>query len=317
MIGEVQSALDSAGPEAARIEALWWVFFWVSAAVYAAVLTALGLAIVRGRERAEVPPVGAADRAVRPYVIGATGLTVVILFVLLGASIGTGRSLSRLDREAAVTIRVTARQWWWEATYEDGTPSEWFTTANELHIPVGYPVIVRGTSADVIHSFWVPNLHGKVDLIPGRNNVRWLQADQPGTYRGQCAEFCGLQHARMALTVVAEPMESFEAWRRAQRLPAREPQTATERRGREVFESLTCVMCHTIRGTRAAGRVAPELTHLKSRRTLAAGTLPNTRGHLAGWILDPQSVKPGNHMPPSGLASDEAQALVAYLDSLQ
>jgi cytochrome c oxidase subunit II len=316
VIEHVQSAVDAAGPEAARIEWLWWVFFWVSVVVWVAVVVVLAGAIIRGRRQRELPAAAVADRAMRPVVIGATALTVLILFGLLGASIGTGRSLSRLDRQAAVTIGINARQWWWEATYEDGTPSEWFTTANELHIPVGQPVIVRGTSSDVIHSFWVPNLHGKVDLIPGRNNLRWIQADVAGTYRGQCAEFCGLQHARMALTVVAEPMEKFEAWRRAQRQPAREPQDETQRRGRAVFESATCVMCHTVRGTAAAGRVAPDLTHLKSRLTLAAGTLPNTRGHLAGWILDPQSVKPGNHMPPSGLASDEVQALLAYLDSL-
>jgi cytochrome c oxidase subunit 2 len=317
VIEHVQSAVDAAGPQAARIEALWWVFFWVCAAVYAAVLGVLALAIVRGRRRREIPAADVLDRSLRPFVIGATALTVVILFVLLGASVGTGRSLSRLEGQAAVTIRINARQWWWEATYEDGTPSEWFTTANEVHIPVGRPVIVRGTSSDVIHSFWVPNLHGKVDLIPGRNSVRWIQADRQGTYRGQCAEFCGLQHARMALTVVAEPMDRFEAWRRAQRLPARDPSDDAQRRGRAVFESLTCPMCHTVRGTSAGGRVAPDLTHLKSRLTLAAGTLPNTRGHLAGWILDPQSVKPGNHMPPSGLAADEVQGLLAYLDSLQ
>jgi cytochrome c oxidase subunit 2 len=317
VIDHVQSAVDAAGPQAARIEALWWIFFWISATVWLAVVVVLALAIRRGLRQENVPAAAVADRAVRPVVVAATALTVVILFGLLGASIGTGRGLSRLDREPAVTISINARQWWWEATYEDGTPSEWFTTANELHIPVGRPVIVRGTSSDVIHSFWVPNLHGKVDLIPGRHNVRWIQADRAGTYRGQCAEFCGLQHARMALAVVAEPMESFEAWRRAQRLPAREPQDDAQRRGRAVFESSTCAMCHGIRGTRAAGRVAPDLTHLKSRQTLAAGTLPNTRGHLAGWILDPQSVKPGNHMPPSGLAADEVQALIAYLDSLR
>jgi cytochrome c oxidase subunit 2 len=317
VIEHVQSALDSAGPQAARIEGLWWMFFGLSAVVYAAVLAVLGAATLRGWRRRPARPPEEADAAMRPVVIGATGLTVGVVFVLLVASARTGRSLSRLEGGAAVTIDVTARQWWWEVTYEDGTPSERFTTANEIHIPVGRPVVVRGTSADVIHSFWVPNLHGKVDLIPGRHNSRWMQADVPGSYRGQCAEFCGLQHARMALTVVAEPMDSFEAWRRAQRQPAREPTGEEERRGRAVFESLTCPMCHSIRGTIAGGRVAPDLTHLKSRQTLAAGTLPNTRGHLAAWILDPQTIKPGNHMPPSGLAADETQALLAYLDGLR
>jgi cytochrome c oxidase subunit 2 len=177
--------------------------------------------------------------------------------------------------------------------------------------------MLKVTASDVIHSFWVPNLGGKIDLIPGRTNLRRLRASRAGTYRGQCAEFCGLQHAHMALTVVAEPLESFEAWRRAQRQPAREPTEAAPRQGRDVFLSLPCALCHSIRGTTAGGRVGPDLTHLKSRLTLAAGTLPNTRGHLAAWILDPQSVKPGDHMPMNGLSADEIQSVLSFLDTLQ
>jgi cytochrome c oxidase subunit 2 len=312
----LQSVLDAAGPEAARIERLWWVFFWVGAVVFALVIAAVVFAVVRGRRRTESFVGEAADRLLVPAVAGASALTLLVLFLLVGATSAAGRALSRLDDTAAITINLTGRQWWWEAEYEDGTPSQRFTTANELHIPVGRPVIVKGTSGDVIHSFWVPNLHGKVDLIPGRTTSRWIQADQAGTYRGQCAEFCGLQHAHMALLVVAEPMDAFEAWRAAQRRPAREPEDDQQRLGRDVFLASPCVMCHAVRGTPAGGRVGPDLTHLRSRFTLAAGTVPNTRGYLAGWILDPHGIKPGNHMPPNGLSAAEIQALLAWLDNL-
>jgi cytochrome c oxidase subunit 2 len=173
------------------------------------------------------------------------------------------------------------------------------------------------TSTDVIHSFWVPSLHGKMDLIPTHQNTIWMRADRPGAFRGQCAEFCGLQHANMGLLVVAEPPAEFEAWRRAQVAPARVPHTPDEVRGQAAFTSLPCALCHSIRGTPAGGRTGPDLTHLATRRTIAAGTLPNTRGHLAGWIVDPQGIKPGNAMPQSLLEPDDLQALVSYLGSLQ
>jgi cytochrome c oxidase subunit 2 len=312
-----QSAVDPASPEAARINTLWWVFFWVCTAVFVIVVGAMVAAVVRGRRRAEPLSGAATEATLVPVVVGAVGVTVVVLFVLLALSARAGHALSALEPRAAVTIELTGRQWWWEVEYADEPPSQRFTTANEIHVPVGHGVIVKATANDVIHSFWVPNLHGKVDLIPGRTNTRRFQVDTPGVYRGQCAEFCGLQHAHMALLVVAEPLESFEAWRQAQRSNAREPTEDPQRRGRDVFLSLPCVMCHSVRGTPAGGRTAPDLTHLKSRRMLAAGTVPNTRGHLAAWVLDPQAIKPGNHMPPSGLSADEVQALLAWLDSLQ
>jgi cytochrome c oxidase subunit 2 len=190
-------------------------------------------------------------------------------------------------------------------------------TANEIHIPVGQPVEFQLKSRDVIHSFWVPTLHGKRDLIPRHVTTMTLQADRPGVYRGQCAEFCGYQHAHMAILVVAEPLEQFAAWLEHQRRPAAEPSDARQQRGQEVFLSAPCVMCHTIRGTLAGGRVAPDLTHIAGRHTLAAGTLPNTPGHLAGWIIDPQHIKPGNRMPAHSLNADDLQALLAYLGSLK
>jgi cytochrome c oxidase subunit 2 len=178
-------------------------------------------------------------------------------------------------------------------------------------------VIFIVTSTDVIHSFWVPNLHGKVDLIPTHENTVWIRADRAGTFRGQCAEFCGLQHANMGLVVVAEPPAAFEAWRRAQVAPARPPDTPEKASGEALFTSLPCALCHTIRGTPAGGRTGPDLTHLATRRTIAAGTLPNTRGHLAAWIVDPQGVKPGNAMPQNLMAAADLLALVDYLGSLQ
>ena len=169
----------------------------------------------------------------------------------------------------------------------------------------------------MIHSFWVPNLHGKTDLIPGRQTLTWVKADRPGTYRGQCAEFCGHQHAHMAFTVVAEPPEQFKAWYEAQLKPAAQPSTPAQARGQQVFLSSPCIMCHRVQGTDAGGRVGPDLTHVASRSHLAAGTLANTRGHLAGWVLDPQKIKPGTRMPPNNLEPADLQALLDYLQSLK
>jgi cytochrome c oxidase subunit 2 len=214
-------------------------------------------------------------------------------------------------------VDVVGHQWWWEFEYHDVTPSDVFTSPNELHIPVGVPVVLKAMSTDVIHSFWVPNLMGKRDLIPGIVTNTWIQADEPGVYRGQCAEFCGHQHAHMAFEVVAEPMDKFQAWIRHQREPALEPSTDEEKRGKDVFMQSTCVTCHAIRGTDAGSHVGPELTHVGSRLTLAAGTLPNARGHLAGWIANSQSIKPGNRMPPNALAAGDLQAVLAYVRSLR
>jgi cytochrome c oxidase subunit II len=169
----------------------------------------------------------------------------------------------------------------------------------------------------VIHSFWVPSLHGKKDLIPGYTNVIWIEADRPGVYRGQCAEFCGFQHAHMALLVIADPPERFQAWAEAQRQSSPPPSTPQQARGKYLVEHLPCANCHTVRGTQASGKLGPDLTHLASRRTLAAGTMPNNRGHLGGWVLDPQSIKPGNLMPPTAMSSENLQALLSYLEILR
>jgi cytochrome c oxidase subunit 2 len=216
-----------------------------------------------------------------------------------------------------VVVEVRGQQWWWEITYPDQVASNTVVTANEIHIPTGRPVMLRLSSLDVIHSFWVPSLHGKMDLIPSRINTTWMQADRPGVFRGQCAEFCGLQHAHMGLFVVAEPPESFDRWLANERRPAVEPFDAVRRRGKELFFNAPCLLCHSIRGTEAFGQVAPDLTHFGSRRSIGAATLPNTTGNLAGWITDSHRIKPGNRMPPMSIASEDMQPLLAYLEGLK
>lgn len=324
--GGAQTPLDPAGPHAGGLNQLWWVFFYVLASVFVLVMLALVASIIVGRRRragAVVPepsiePEPQRERRMTRVVATATALTVAILFVLLVSSFLTGRQLTMTRSDAgALVIEVTAHQWWWEARYDDPVPSNIFTTANEIHIPVGQTVIIQLKSVDVIHSFWVPNLAGKKDAIPGKSSSVWLRADRAGVFRGQCAEFCGMQHAHMAFTVIAEPPDKFWAWVAAQRQPAAQPSTDTQARGQQVFLSTPCVMCHTIQGTQANASVGPNLTHLASRGSIAADTLPNTRGHLAGWVVDSQSIKPGNLMPPNSLSSEDLQALLDYLQSLK
>lgn len=315
----LHSALDAAGPQAGRIEVLWWIFFWVCLAVFILVVTALLAAVLRRRgvDRRLLEEPEGKERGLVRAVGGATAVSALVLIGLLIASVTTGRVVGSLAPPDALTLEVVGHQWWWEIIYEDPVPARRFTTANEIHIPVGRPIRIKTRSSDVIHSFWVPNLHGKRDLIPGQPSETWLQADRAGVFSGPCAEYCGLQHANMALVVVAEPPAVFEAWRAAQLQPAPPPSTALQSRGQAVFLSLPCPTCHTIAGTDAGGRAGPDLTHLASRRTLAAGTFPNNRGHLAGWILDPQTQKPGNKMPAVALQSDDLQSLLAYLESLR
>jgi cytochrome c oxidase subunit 2 len=238
--------------------------------------------------------------------------------VLLGCIVWTLVTISAIASPAgadALTIHVIAHQWWWEVHYV--TPSgPSFTTANEIHIMVNQPVRIELASDDVIHSFWVPQIAGKMDVIPGQTNITWLQADKPGTYRGQCAVFCGAQHAHMALLVIVDKPKQFQAWWNRQRKPAPMPVSADARHGQQVFGA-RCAACHTVRGTDAGGIVGPDLTHLMSRHTLAAGTLPNNRGNLAAWISDPQGVKYGSRMPNLMLSPSDLSAVVAYLDTLK
>ena len=309
----IQSILHPAGVQAAHLSHLWWVMFWACAIVWCAVAIAAAIAIVRGRRGAS----SASDTQLGRSVAVAAGLSLVALIGLLFQSVVTGRALDALRTPDALRIQVTANQWWWDIQYVTADPSLRVTTANEIHIPVGRPVRFDLLSTDVIHSLWIPNLQGKIDLVPGRLNELWLRADTAGVYRGQCAEYCGLQHAKMALVVVAEPPDDFERWLAGNRAPAPAPATPEQQRGKAIVERGPCAMCHTIAGTPAGGRMGPDLTHIASRSTIGAGTLPNTRGHLAGWIVDPQAIKPGNRMPPPGLSGEELQAVIAYLEMLK
>jgi len=313
MMPDIQSVVHPAGIQAARVAHLWWTMFWICAGVWGAVASAALWAIRRGRRGTPAPPESTVARAVTI----AGGISLVTLIALLFQSVVTGRALDGLRSPDALRIQVTGNQWWWDVQYVDAVPSLRMTTANEVHIPVGRPIVLDLLSNDVIHSLWIPNLQGKIDLIPGHRNELWLRADKPGVYRGQCAEFCGLQHAKMALVVVAEPPDDFERWLAGNRAAAPEPITTEQRRGKEVVERGPCAMCHAIAGTAAGARTAPDLTHVATRSTLAAGSIPNTRGHLAGWIADPQAIKPGNRMPPPGLNSDDLQAVLAYLETLK
>jgi cytochrome c oxidase subunit 2 len=313
-----QSMLSPGGVQAWSIQHLWSLMLWTSTAVFVLVLLALGLALLRGRQNhGRADDALPSDRALRRAVTSAVALTAAVLLGLLSASVWTGRAVGALHASSAVSIAVTGHQWWWEIQYEDAVPSQRVTTGDEFHIPVGLPVVLKVTSRDVIHSLWIPGLQGKRDLIPGYTTAIWIQADEPGVFRGQCAEFCGMQHAHMALTVVAEPEPAFRRWLTAMRQPASEPSAAGIRRGRDVFMQARCAGCHTIRGTEAAGQVAPDLTHIGSRQTLGAATVPNTEEQLASWIRDPQHLKPGNQMPPNPLADADLRALVAYLGTLK
>jgi cytochrome c oxidase subunit II len=320
-----QSALEPAGPQATRFFHLLSWFFWILAAIFVIVIALTGWALTKRHrgieqeplERVHIPSRDTEQRLFRTVAAG-VGATVLILFGLIIASVTMGKAISELgNKKNGMVVEVVGNQWWWYVRYLNDDASQIVVTANEIHIPVGRPVRIRGTSNDVIHSFWVPALNGKRDLIPSRITDEWIQADQPGRYRGQCAEFCGMQHAHMALWVIADTPEEFEKWKQRQLQPAVDPSDPHLQAGRDVFLKYACVYCHSITGTTAAGQVAPDLTHFASRSTLAAGTLPNTKGNLAGWIVDPQNVKPGNHMATLPIQAEELQPLVDYLESLQ
>jgi len=316
-----QHVLASVGPQALAIERLWWLTLIICTVVFIAVLAALACALFRApRGDLTTPPdlssLTRPERGAALSVVAGITLCALLLVVLTIASFSTDRALASLGTPS-LEIEVTGHQFWWEVRYSDTDPSRSFTTANEIHIPVGRPVLIKLKAEDVIHSLWVPNLAGKKDLIPGRDATLTLRADKPGTYRGQCAEYCGAQHAKMAFLLIADPPEQYEAWAAAERKPAREPGEAEQRRGRDLFVNGRCGMCHAVQGTSAAARYGPDLTHFASRQTLAAGMLPNTVGHLAGWILDPQSIKPGANMPANPMPPAELHALLAYLGTLK
>jgi cytochrome c oxidase subunit II len=318
VVQQAHSTPHPASPQMRLVDRLGDSMFVTAALIFVLVVVALLWAAFRRRDPVAEPVDDVRQgRSMRSGVLLATGGTIAILFVFLIYDVSVGRILTRNPGKEALQIRVTGHQWWWEVQYRDSSPQNWVTTANEIHIPVGRPVALELRSADVIHSFWPPNLSPKRDQIPGNENSLWFQADSAGIYRGECAEFCGHQHAKMAFLIIAEPRGEFASWLARQRDTAATPTDPLAQRGKEVFLGSSCVMCHAISGTPAGSRIGPDLTHLASRRTIAAGTLPNTRGNLAGWILDPQAIKPGVKMPPNQLSSADLEALLAYLETLE
>jgi len=325
------SLLDTRGPQAARIADLWWLMFWLATSVFVLVVGLLAVALFRRRPDRPVVARGTPSEQLggsfgrfgaNALVIGGGIVLPVIILVPLAILSFRDVVLAALPgRPPALTVEVIGRQYWWEVRY----PDHQVVTANEIQIPVGEPVRLVLRSGDVIHSFWIPQLMGKLDMTPGREDETWVQADEPGVYWGQCTELCGLQHAHMAFVVVASEPGQFETWLEAQRHPAVEPADPLARRGAQVFARAGCIACHTVRYGQAgrpvvggqAGIPGPDLTHVASRRTLAAGTLENNRGNLAGWIANPQALKPGNLMPVVPLDGESLLALVAYLESLK
>ena len=310
------SALDPYGPFSEVIAILFRGMLIVSVLILAGVIALLTMGMVQRRRANEAEPLSYRHSRNLVLIAGVV-IPIIILLVFTLSSAAVNQKIVPLHSEDVLTIEVTGHRWWWEITYQGDNPSEQVITANEIHIPVGEPVRLVLKSNDVIHSFWVPNLNGKTDLIPGRTNVAWIQADKPGVFRGQCGEFCGMQHAKMAFTVESRPPAEFRAWIEKQRQAAAEPQTPSQMRGQQVFLTSACMTCHAIRGTQALVGIAPDLTHLASRNSLAAGTLDMNKANLMGWISSPQSHKPGNLMPEVRLDPQELHDLAEYLLSLE
>ncbi|MGD9740104.1 MAG: c-type cytochrome [Bauldia sp.] len=302
-----QSILDPAGPAAGAVNGLGWVM--TGAAIVIAALVVVATAIALGRR-------GGTLGSVRTVIAGGIVLPAVLLPVLLIAGLLVARGSGATGTEP-VTIRVTGEQFWWRVDYLDAAGDVALTTANEIRVPVGVPVRLILESADVIHSFWVPALGGKLDMIPGRSNAMAIEADRAGVFRGQCAEFCGDQHARMAFIVIAEEPETFGAWLAAEAAPAVAAEAAPAA-GAAAFVAAGCGACHTVRGTGAAGTIGPDLTHIGSRQTIAAGTLPNDLDSRVLWIAGAQRIKPGSRMPSfAELPEADLRAIATYLGTLR
>jgi len=316
----VQNAFGGQGAEDANFVRLFTVFMVVCTVMYLIVSAALVIAVWRRRKSTltiEDRKHHETSAATRPALIVWTVLIAVGLVGLTIASFFTDRSNAANGSKPRLNLTVTANQWWWDVEYNSPDASKTLRTANEIHLPVGVPAQVTLKSNDVIHSFWIPNLAGKQDLIPGRVTDAQLLPRKTGLFRGQCAEFCGVQHAQMALDVTVESKRDFERWYSAQLATAKPPATPLQLAGYRYFNTRECAVCHNISGTPATGQVAPDLTHFASRRSIAAGALPMNKGNLYGWVADPQSQKPGNKMPTIRLEPQELHALVAYLETLK
>ena len=319
----IQTSLGADGAEARDFMTLFIIFMAVTTVMYLLVIVGMIWALVRrnreeGDLTVETRRHHQSSHLMKSLLVGWTALIAVGLIALAIASFVTDRSMAATVRETPqVTVTVTANQWWWDVEYTGSDASKTIRTANELHLPAGVTTHVTLRSNDVIHSFWVPNLAGKQDLIPGRLTDIQLHPQTVGQFRGQCAEFCGVQHANMALDVTVESAADFKKWVAAQQQPARAPTTPLAMAGYNYVTTRECSVCHNITGTPASGKIAPDLTHVASRRTIGAGRLPMRTGHLYGWVADPQSQKPGNHMPTIPLAPNDLHAVVAYLETLK
>jgi cytochrome c oxidase subunit II len=303
-------ALDPAGPAAALITDLWWFMFWTSLVIFIIVIALLLYAVFKRRQPEDEPSI----RAGRMMITwGGIVVPAIVVIVTMVYTLYVMDALAEPQRRPPLTVDITSHMWWWDMRYTE----QGIATGNELHIPAGQPVLLQLHAFDVIHSFWVPRLQGKRDMMPGTVTTLWIEADEPGEYRGMCAEFCGLQHANMSFLVIVHEPEDFEAWVEHQQNLPPEPEEDDARQGLEVFLASECVACHTIRGTPANGTIGPDLTDIAMRRELGAGTIPNTPGHLAGWIINAQQFKPGNRMPPQPIEGEDFQALMAYLLSLR
>jgi cytochrome c oxidase subunit II len=308
--GSQTNMLAPGGPGARDVASLWW---WMLGGC------SFGLAFITGllitayiRRRSMGPGREPGERAgwivVLTLGVGVMVAGMVALFVVSDVFVIRSTEAPAAT-STSLTVRAVGHLWYWEFEY----PGTHAVTADELHIPARTPVLVQVASADVIHSFWVPRLNRKIDAIPGQQNAVELYADEPGVYRGECNQYCGLQHAHMGFLVVADPPAVFRKWLVRQSRPARSSATAGER----IFMQGPCSSCHTIRGTPARSNVGPDLTHIASRTSLAGVTIPNTRAELARWITDSQSIKPGNQMPDVDLDAAKLRALVAYLETLK
>ena len=307
--------LTASGPASRSILQLTWGLTAVSSAVVVIITGLLLWAIFR--PRADGGSVASVSRthAGMPWIYIGVGISTVVLFICSAWSLVTLAHVGSPSTKPALSIEVIGHQWWWEVHYRGDPIDRNFSTANEIHIPVGQPVQVRLSTRDVIHSFWVPQLNGKTDTIPGQTNVTWLQADKPGAYYGQCTEYCGLQHAHMGLVVVAEPQEKFAAWW-AQQLSAAAPPGGPAAAGQDLSMQ-HCSTCHSVRGTLAGGGLGPDLSHVAGRMRVPSGVLPNTRENLSHWVAHPQSIKPGALMPNPVLKDDELKLVIAYVETLK
>lgn len=304
------------GTAARQINDLWWLLLGLGAFTYLLVMALLLVALFRRRSpyQRQKTTSHSDDRNGRRLVwAGGVIFPAVVLVVVYGFTLNVLSHLFITENPDNLVVEVIGHQWWWEVHY----PGQQIVTANEIYIPAGEDVIFKLTSADVIHSFWVPELHGKMDLIPGKTNTWQLHAEQPGDFWGLCAEFCGTQHAKMLFLVVAVPPAEYERWLAARRAPAPSPTDPVAQDGLAVFLETGCGECHAIRGTEAVGDLGPDLTHIASRLTLGAGAVRNNRGNLAGWIADPHGIKPGNLMPTTEITGPELQALLAYMETLE